>query len=244
MKAILNLLFSGIITLLLSACGGGGGGGDGAACTETTLDENYVNITVTTDGSFVSDHIDPGTPALMYQGVSQGGSYEIDKVMFMNVVSHLDPVSEPNTSLAVAFSVLSTQAMPADAYMALYLDTDHDINTGFSVGGIGADLLIFESVGGSSPGGGSNDGVYSWGSGWYLQSKYPNKDTSSKFAVGCSQSVAVIVPWYPSLGGIDPTTVKGFMMFGKFLNNDPNTAAENGVISYTIGNLQYMPQPQ
>lgn len=204
----------------LTACGGGGGG---ASC-DTPLTTSYVDTELTTEIIFTSDVITPSNTKLIHEDGNQGEMYDIDRVMLTSITAPDVPTGTRET-LAVSYSVHATEGAPPDSYMALYIDIDGDVDSGYLPGLIGADALILDSVG-DSTGAGILDAYYYWtGTSWSAGTKYDFRSSTASYFAGCTLGLAIFVPWYTEIASLDLTAganVSGVMMLQIFHNDDPN----------------------
>lgn len=208
MKKVTVLI--GFLALLVSACGGGSTGCD------TPLTVAYVTNELTTEPLFTNHNISVADTTLIHEDGNQGNTYDIDRILLSRIKA------DDGDTLAISYSAYATQDAPPGSYMAFYIDTDNNIDTGFGPGVIGADALILDEVG-ETNGAGILNSYFSWqASGWLAHDTLGFTSSTASYFAGCSLGLAIYIPWYEGLATLNLADANGMMMLTTFSENDPN----------------------
>lgn len=210
---LISLVFV-ILTVAFGGCDSGG------SSSSQGLTIDYVENELHLEGYSTS-----GT-AVIYEGSPSGSTYEFNRVIISKVNN------TTNDTLAYAYSLTHPQLVDKTRFVAFYIDTDYDPDSGESIEGIGADRLLLDTtIFESSP---ASYEYFIWsGSQWDGQSVDGSGITIS-WDQG-STTLSINVPVYLNIsdlfGLID---AKGVFTVRTLNNGDPNDINATTLATTTV----------
>ena len=143
-----------------------------SACAQTIVPSTFKHITV--DGSF-GDWT--GVP-LAYTATEEPA----DAIQYENVY-----IANDATNLYIRFTLYSPRPDAfANSYDNLFIDADDNASTGYSVGGIGSEMLIQGGAGYQEKNGNFNDGYGINGLGWAIAGSPDSTDFELEISLGAT----------------------------------------------------------
>lgn len=209
LKTVTRLLAVTLATLVVGACSGGDDaftGGEG-------------QITISNFEPAIQDYgVAISGAVLLHEDGVQGGSIDLDRVMLGKATAQ-----GITDTLALGYSLRVSSTPPAKTFVAFYIDSDNDDQTGEPIAGIGADHLFIDDHAFTNDNTDLYGNYYMWtGTQWLSQ----DSGSVGSYYHGTSLTRGVIMPISSSLGSnlFGKQDISGVLMVRNFLNSNPQTA--------------------
>jgi hypothetical protein len=206
-----------ILAALLGACSDDDNANQN--CNDT-LTVDLVNREIQTEILFSSDGVSLSGTTLVHDDGNQGNS-SVDLLrLVLARASHQD-----GDTMLIAYSARNTTAVPSNTFVALYIDTDNNLATGYPVNGIGADSLFLDDGRAFGSESSSYGHYHTWSvSGWTAHGTLGSLSSLGSYFEGCTEMIGMYLPLSQGVADLYNISneVKGVMKVVTLSSGNPN----------------------